>query len=395
MNAKALRKMIVVAVVLLGVCTGGAYADRVALQDVLRKPLDVELSDVTISQALEQIGVKAGVQFVLSDEAIWKLPYGEATRLSVTLKGPLAESMTEMLNAFFMRYAVGEEEVTIYPRRELEHILGRPTTEQLGLLKKMYTMVFAVRGSDPGAVLKGMISKALGQPVVILPLERYSDLSEVLRVLGEGLADDQPLPEMALAQMLNSLGDQWYIAGPDFAGGVVEIRVVDELGFQVAKLDQVVDISFKDEIAEEVIRRLAIWTGLELVVDKQDPSWLDEPISVAMQNIKLSQALISTVASVDGTAYIDYGSGQIRVKGPLHSKAPRSVAAKTPARGGRMLDELYVGKISIPMDGGKYYIEFMLRESDLTDELKRLRAERIKEILSSVSDSKDRPEEEK
>ena len=45
----------------------------------------------------------------------------------------------------------------------------------------------------------------------------------------------------------------------------------------------------------------------------------------------------------------------------------------------------YVGKISIPMDGGRYVIEFMLRESDLTDELRKLRQEKIKEILAGVS----------
>ena len=44
----------------------------------------------------------------------------------------------------------------------------------------------------------------------------------------------------------------------------------------------------------------------------------------------------------------------------------------------------YVGKISIPMDGGKYYIEFMLRESDLTDKLKKLREEKIKEVLGKT-----------
>ena len=40
----------------------------------------------------------------------------------------------------------------------------------------------------------------------------------------------------------------------------------------------------------------------------------------------------------------------------------------------------YVGKISIPMDNGKYFIEFMLREGDLNDELKKLRCDKMEEI---------------
>ena len=40
----------------------------------------------------------------------------------------------------------------------------------------------------------------------------------------------------------------------------------------------------------------------------------------------------------------------------------------------------YVGKISIPIEGGNYFIEFMLREGDLNDELKKLRCEKMEEI---------------
>ena len=45
------------------------------------------------------------------------------------------------------------------------------------------------------------------------------------------------------------------------------------------------------------------------------------------------------------------------------------------------------------MDGGKYYIEYMLRESDLTDELKKLHSEKIKEILGAQA-PKDSPAKE-
>ncbi len=135
MNTKRFRKMVVLAVALVCISAGYVRADKLGLQEKLSKDVKIQLKDVTIAEALEKIGEKAGVTLVLSDEAAWKLPQGAATRLSVVLSGPLAESMTEMLNAFFMRYAVGHEEITIYPRPELEHILGRPTVGQLEVLK--------------------------------------------------------------------------------------------------------------------------------------------------------------------------------------------------------------------------------------------------------------------
>ena len=56
-------------------------------------------------------------------------------------------------------------------------------------------------------------------------------------------------------------------------------------------------------------------------------------------------------------------------------------STRRPSRVRGAVSEAYVGKVSIPMDGGKYYIEFMLRESDLTEKLKKLRQEKMREIL--------------
>ena len=124
MNAPNLAKRLVLGIALACVFTGYVRADKLELQEKLSKEIKIELRDVTIAEALEKISQKADVKIVLSDEAAWKLPQGEATRLSVMMQGPLADSLTEMLNAFFMRYAVGDEEITIYPRPELDHIIG-------------------------------------------------------------------------------------------------------------------------------------------------------------------------------------------------------------------------------------------------------------------------------
>jgi hypothetical protein len=59
---------------------------------------------------------------------------------------------------------------------------------------------------------------------------------------------------------------------------------------------------------------------------------------------------------MDGDFYADAGKSGICVYGPKHPKKPPAPKA---SRSGD-----YVGKISIPMDGGKYFIEFMLREED-------------------------------
>jgi hypothetical protein len=206
------------------------------------------------------------------------------------------------------------------------------------------------------------------------------------------MSTDKGIAPVSFAVLLEQVGDKyktprWYLSGMNFPDQAPVIRMVYEEGYREAVLDQVVDISFKDERADVIIQRLAGWTGMELFVNKKYPSWLEEEIVVNMQNIKLGQALRNIVSSVDGEMYFDFGVNGIQIKGPEPSAGLGLGAAKT--SGG----EGYVGKISIPMDGGKYFIEFMLRESDLTEELKKLREEKIREILRKVGKAGDKAPE--
>ena len=164
--------------------------------------------------------------------------------------------------------------------------------------------------------------------------------------------------------------------------------MVNEEEYREAVLDQVVDISFQgkhSDWADVIIQRLAGWTGMELLVTKEDPSWLKGEINVEMQNIKLRQALRNIVSSVDGEIEINVGDNVIEIYGPMQAltnePAPEEPKSTGSSGGG------YVGKISIPMVEGesKYYIEFMLRESDLTETLRKLREDKIKEIFRKFS----------
>jgi len=386
MKAISLRKM-VIAILIIGIGAGYARADKQQLQAKLGKDVGFEFKDVTIAQALGEIGQEAGAKIVLSDEAVWKLPQGEATRLSASLKGPLADSLTEMLNAFFMRYAVGYDRITIYPRPELEHILGRPTIEQLELLKKIYSLRIKVTGEALSTeTFTKLLEGSFGE-ISFLPSIALRDIQEILHS-QRGLS-------VTLDVLLKQAGDYtktpcWYISGMDSPNQIPRINLVRDNEFKEAKLDQVVDISFKDERADVILQRLAGWAGMELIVSKSDASWLEEVINVDMQNIKLRQALRNIVSSVDGELAIDVGDNNIQIVGPMR---PREKATPVKPKSSGGAGEGYVGKISIPMDGGKYFIEFMLRESDLTEELKKLREEKIREILRKVSKADDKTPE--
>jgi len=386
MSAKSFTRIVIVAVAVGFVFAGPARADKKQLQEKLNKDLSIELDDVTIAEALEIIGQEAKLKIALSDEAVWELPEGENTRLSVKLQGRLSDSLTEMLSAFFMRYAVGDEQITIYPRPELEHIIGRPDTRQLELLKKIYTMRIEFAQGFSQEFVNSFIGKSMG--VSFLPYNIPNQIYIILKTSE----DDKGTSPTTLAVLLEQIGadlhrPHWYISGTDLPNEVLMIKMVSEEDFRQAKLDQIIDISFADERADVILRRLAEWAGMELSINTKSPSWLKRKISVKMQDVTLKQALQNIVSTVYCSFSISTRNNSVDVRGPMHLQ---KTAVPRKAQESAVKDNGYVGKISIPMDGGKYFLEFMLRQSDLTEELKNLREEKIKEVIQKTASQRKR-----
>ena len=292
MSAKSFTRIVIVAVAVGFVFAGPARADKKQLQEKLNNNISIKLDDVTIAEALETIGQKAELKIVFSDEAVWKLPEGETTRLSVTLEGRLGESMTEMLTAFFMRYAVGDEEITIYPRQELEHVIGRPSTKQLELLKKIYSNRMQFHGASKDVLLE-LIERGFGG----LSIVPYYVLSEMKEILAEITSEIGTTP-LTLAILLEQVGrmkdmSYWYLSDVDTLNQIPMLTMVSEQDFRQAKLDQIIDVSFIDERADVILQRLAGWAGMVLRINTNDPSWLEKKIAVKMQDTPAGPAKYS------------------------------------------------------------------------------------------------------
>ncbi|MHC4332408.1 MAG: hypothetical protein ACYSUV_01500 [Planctomycetota bacterium] len=299
-------------------------------------------------------------------------------------------------------------------RPELEHILGRPTAKQLELLKAIYTRPIKHYSLDRVQVT---INKALGQEIFISPIHAQTQLNDLLRQLVgkdkvyewefqrggrhmikrlvRGTPEQEPnepgpwgyyLPTpVTLVQLLsqvelegNPRNTRWYISGMDFPGQNPEIRVVGHSTFGQLKLNQKIDISYKDAPLDRILQDLASRAGTKLIVSPG--SYLSEhSLSAAMQNVTIEQAVRSITDMVGASCKVD--GSYIELVGPGKPKSVTPPARKGPRPKPKAASEGYVGKISIPMDGGAYYIEFMLREKDLTEELKKLWQEKMKEIL--------------
>jgi hypothetical protein len=377
MSAKSFTRLVIVAVAVGFVLAGPATADKKQLQEKLSRNISIELDDVTIAEALETIGQKAELKIGVSEEAVWKLPEGETTRLSVKLEGRLGDSMTEMLSAFFMRYAVADEQITIYPRPELEHIIGRPSTRQLELLKKIYSgRITFSKGFSPEQ-FNSLIGNFL--EASFLPYDMPNNIYQILKASET----DKGTSPTTLAILLEQLGEKqrrphWYISDTGLPNEVPMIKMVLENDFRQAKLDQIVDVSFVDERADVILEKLAGWAGMEISTRNIEPSWLEGKITAKMQNLPLLKALESIAGMVDGAINVSPRDNSLILQGPIGLR--KAVTPSKPQKN-TTADDGYVGKISIPMDGGRYFLEFMLRQSDLPEELKDFREQMIKEVL--------------
>jgi len=405
MAMKSYRKALVFFVVLLFILAGYVSAGEQEIQEKLNKEVKVELKDVTIAEALDKIGKEAGVEIELSDEAEWKLPAGAATRISVLLEGSLSEGLSEMLNSFFMRYVVGDEKITIYPRPELKHIIGRTDKERLKLLKDIYSKYF--RALDN---VRNMLKQVLGRDVVLSPISKrksfrhavyrigHKNPEEQRREIGEGSVIEFSYP-LTLSHIFDSLSSHqsWYISGAEFPKTIPEIVFLDSIDFRKAKLNQIIDISFKDKKAKKILDVLSYMSGMELRIEKKEPSepssLLENKLTVNMQNVEVEDAIRNIINTIGIRCSINPETNLISVFVPPSrderlARVVTSRAAAAARRRREVASGEYVGKISIPMDGGKYFLEFMLREGDLPKDLKALRDEKIKEILGKARTEK-------
>jgi hypothetical protein len=120
-------------------------------------------------------------------------------------------------------------------------------------------------------------------------------------------------------------------------------------------------------------------------------------ISLDALNVTVREALNRVTAALGASVgSVNFENATYEVVPPVNR--PIAMASVPPATepsesvvpaGAPFSDDDYVGKISIPMGQGQeqYFIEFMLRERDLPEALRRLRAEKIREIFESFADS--------
>jgi hypothetical protein len=291
----------------------------------------------------------------------------------------------------------------------------------LKLLKNIYTNQMSVSGEVRSpSFSQALINQLAGEPVALLPLNEFQNAVNVIALLAERgsslrkeTSSTAPKTAVTLAAILEETVDRrtsrvWYLAGPQFPGQPAEIHIVQRFDYSKALLGQIVDVSLENEEGLAVLRKLTTLANfdLEIVGEGQpwtDGSWLHRRISLDALNVTVREALNRITVALGGqVGTVNYERASYEVVGPraqpegglFQTPAGSNAQAESPVSTASSDDE-YVGKISIHMGEGanRYFIEFMLRERDLPEGLRKLRAEKIREIFASFPDRSQTDEE--
>lgn len=357
--------------VVVGVCSVGCWGGRPVAADrpvvprsILEQALDenseIELHDVTMSEAVRIVAEQTGVQLRASVETLAVLPYGPDTRVSAEIRNvPLRQGLAELLGPLGLRFEVVENHVAIKPIPAVQRLARPATWAELDLLGRLRGMEWSTEA------LEGLPLRLIGE------LAARQDARQDLRAVAAQQAPGNMIDLLNTA--CDATGWSWW---PEEDHLVLATR---ERGVKHV-LSRTVALRYTRWPLRNVLLDLARTSGLLLKMEPgvlwSLPNETRESISLVAEDVSVEQAL-ELISGVTGLSYRVADGALI-----LESVSPaESRRAGTAARAG---GDPLVGKVVVPSPSGEYQFEFVLRESDLPPELNELRRERIRRAVEAM-----------
>ena len=125
-------------VVLLPVVAFGQVS-RDLVEEAFDQPISqLDIDQVPIRDALSRIEQKTGLQFVLDEDAVEWMPYGERTRVSIVIRDmSVRAGLTRVLDGLGLQMFVEQGDVVIVPGPVLERLGRRISVAEVGVLERL------------------------------------------------------------------------------------------------------------------------------------------------------------------------------------------------------------------------------------------------------------------
>lgn len=367
-------KYLMTAVTLIALAAGSAWAqaDSVTLQRALDRPVSMTVADAPIGKVFETLGKISGIRFVIDPDSFACLPYGDQTRLAVTLERvTLRKALTPILSPQALQWEIEGETIRIRPSEALYRMCRRATFEELTLLGKLYTVKLAPT-AEGGKVIDQM-RKATGVKGLKFLFHVKADPAE-----AQARAD-RVLPGTASAwldMLCHGKGWVWCLSGEN-------IVIVDKLTQVRKQLSQQVTLRYQSTALVDVLLDLARKGRLKLElapgVMQLLPANTRENFNLIMADASIAQAL-EVIGGATGLEFIETTEGiRVQASDMLKSRV-QAVEKKPRAR--------FFVRMTLPGPHGVDMEVFMRPEElpdDILAEIQKAKERFIAEIRGEIA----------
>ena len=339
---------------------------RAVVEQALDQPTQLSLTDVTLEEALREISQKTGVGISVVPDAIAMLPYGQNTKVNVTLDNiRLRQGIEALCNQLGMTYELSDTGVRIVASPALARLGQAATWDELQRLSALMNAEWTDEG------LEQLHSKIRFSNVGESHEQAWNMLSQKLRESGNGQSDQ------VLTRACQAIGCSWHPSGKD----IVVIPIADQTARQ---LQQPVSLRFNNRSLAEVLRGLSRQVGVAIKVDPAAAAEL--PLAVK-QNFSLlaegatAEEALEQISIATGLAYRIVGDSVYLQRSHITPAAGQAEPLPTRTR------DPMVGKVIVPSEDGNYQYEWVIRESDLSPEENAQRKQLVEKAVAAMKQS--------
>ena len=298
----------------------------VNVQVALDKPVDLNISELAISQVFQRLTDATGVRFVIGQDVYACLPYGDQTRLVVNLKNvTLRNALSPMLTPLGMEWVIENEAVRIVPTAPLARMTRRAAYEELLALGRILSV--KLQPIDKGGAVLDQLRTAAGNKElkVTFPTKVEQAGREAAFIRA-----DRALPCTG-AQWLDMLcqgrGWTWYLTGDD-------VTIIEQKAQIERQLRQQVSLKYEGADLTAVMLDLAHKARVLL---NMDPGVMDyvpvetrKNFNLIMSEATIAQAL-EVISGATGLRFVTEDDG-IRVEASEKLKQTLEAATGTASK---------------------------------------------------------------
>jgi len=325
------------------------------LQRALDQPVNLTVKDTTIAQVFEELQSQTKVQFVVTPETYEFLPYGQQTRLDVTLKNvTLRKALGPMLASQALQWVARGDAVQVLPSDALFRLCRRATYEEQRLLGAIHTARLQPAGPDE---LLAQLRQAAGVEALRIDWSRTGVDDTARRAMYDRAAEALPGPAAAWLDALAAAGEMsWHLQGETVVLLDRKAQVQRQLGRNVSLKYRNADLSaVLLELAHQAHLKLTMAPGVMALVAPQTR----ENFNLVMAEASIAEAL-EAISGATGLVFL-------RTEEGIHVEASPALQAALPAGGQDRRRPPFFLRLTVPVNGVD--VEVFLRGDDLPEDL--------------------------